>query len=86
MGTKTLLRRIYIGQKYPHIYTLSISTSKTQSMKVCGALYIPTSEYIYKVITSCDTLLHEYYIIDRRKCENTKRYTRMNSIKCPHEL
>jgi len=39
-----LLRRIYTGQKYPHIYTLSISTGKNQSTKVCGALYIPTYE------------------------------------------
>jgi len=25
-GTETLLQPIYIGRKYPHIYTLSIST------------------------------------------------------------
>ena len=30
-GTETLLRRIYAGQKYPHVYTLSISTGKNQS-------------------------------------------------------
>jgi len=53
---------------------LSISTGKKQSMKVCGVLYIPTYEYNYKVIIGCDTILHEYYITDRRKCENTKRY------------
>jgi len=45
MGTETLLRYIYAGQKYPHIYTLSISTGKNQSMKVRGALYIPTYEF-----------------------------------------
>jgi len=28
-----LLRRIYVGQKYPHIYTLSISAGKNQSAK-----------------------------------------------------
>jgi len=52
-----LLRHIYVGQKCPHIYTLSISTCKNQSMKVCGTLYIPTYEYNYKVITGCDTIL-----------------------------
>jgi len=30
-GTETSLRRIYAGQKYPHVYTLSISTCKNQS-------------------------------------------------------
>ena len=58
---------------------LSISTGKNQSMKVCGALYILTYEYNYKVITVCDIILQEYYITKRRKCENTKRYTSMNS-------
>ena len=51
-GTETLLRR-----KYPHIYTLSISIYKNQSMKVRGALYISANEYNYKVITGCDTIL-----------------------------
>ena len=27
----------------------------------------------------------EYYITDRRNCENTKRYTSMNSTKSVHE-
>ena len=85
-GTETLLRRIYVGQKYPHIYTLSINTGKNQSMKVYGVLYIPTYKYNYKVTTRCDTILKEYYIIDRRKCENAKKYTYVNSTKCPHEL
>jgi len=31
MGTETLLRRIYAGRKYPHVYKLSISTDKNQS-------------------------------------------------------
>ena len=50
-------------------------------MKVRGALYIPTYEYNYKVIIGCDTILQEYYIINRRKCENTKRNTIMNNTK-----
>ena len=32
------------------------------------------------------TQYYEYYITDRRKCENTKRYTSMNSIKDAHKL
>ena len=32
-GTEMSLRRIYAGQKYPHVYTLSISTGKNQSAK-----------------------------------------------------
>ena len=59
-----LLRRIYVDRKYPHINTLSISTGKNQRVKVRGALYIPTYEYNYKVITVRDTILQEYYIID----------------------
>ena len=54
-------------------------------MKVRGVLYILTYEYNYKVITGCDTLLQEYYITDRHKCKNTKRYTNMNSVKGTHE-
>jgi len=56
-GYEKLLRRIYIGQKYLHIYTLSITTGKNQSMKVHGALYIPTYEYNYKVTTGCEIIL-----------------------------
>ena len=41
-GTEMLLRRIYVGQKYPHIYMLSISTGKNQSTEARGSLYIPT--------------------------------------------
>jgi len=78
---ETLLRRIYISWKYPHAHTLSISTCKNQNTEVYGASYIPTYEYNYKVITKCDTTLQEYYITDRRKCENTKRYTIMNYTK-----
>ena len=65
---------------------LSINTGKNQISKIRGALYIPTYEYNYKVITRCDTILQEYYITDGRKCENTKRYIRMNSTKGAHEL
>ena len=65
---------------------LSISTSKNQSTKVRGPLFIPTYEYNYKIITRYDTILQEYYITDKRKCENTKRLTSRNSIKGPHEL
>ena len=74
-------RRIYAGRKYPHVYTLSISTGKNQSTKARGALYILTYEYNYKVIIRCDTIVQEYYITDSRKCEDTKRYTCMNFIK-----
>jgi len=86
VGTEMLLRRIYAGRKYPHIYTLSISTGKNQSTKLRDVLYIPTYEYNYKVITRCDTILQEYYITDRCKCENIKRYTIMNSTKDAHKL
>ena len=55
-------------------------------MKVRGALYILTYEYNCKVITGRDTILQECYITDRRKCENTKRYTNMNNTKYAHEL
>ena len=72
-GTETLLRRIYAGQKYPHIYTLSISKGKNQSMEARGSLYILIYEYNYKVITRCDTILQQYYINDKRKCKNTER-------------
>ena len=57
---------------------ISINTGKNQSTKVRDALYIPTYEYNYKIITGCDAILKEYYITDRRKCENTKRYIIMN--------
>ena len=56
-GTGTLLRRIYAGQKYPHVYTLSISTGKNQRTEASGALYIPTHEYNYRVITRGDLIL-----------------------------
>jgi len=65
---------------------LNINTGKNQSTKVCDALYILKYEYKYKVIIGYDTTLQEYYIIDRRKCENTKRYTIMNSTKDAHQL
>ena len=63
------------------LYTLSIRAGKKQSMKVCGALYIPTIEFNYKVIIGCDPILQEYYITNRRKHENTTRYAIINYIK-----
>jgi len=63
-----------------------ISTGKNQSTKIHGVLYISTYEYNYKVIKECDTILQEYCIIDRRKYENTRRYTKMNSTKDAPEL
>ena len=74
------------GQKYPHVYTLSISTGKNQSTEARGALYIPIYEYNYKVITRCGTILQEYYTTDKSKCENTKRCTSMNSTNDAHEF
>ena len=59
-----LLRRIYAGRKYPYVYTLSISTSKNQSTKARGALYIPTYEYNYKIsldVTNITRILHHQY-------------------------
>jgi len=73
-----------VGQKHTHIYMLSISTDKNQSAKVRGTLYIPTYEYNYKVITGYVIILQEYYVTDRRKCENTKKYTIMNGTKGAH--
>ena len=51
MGTETYIRR----SKIPSHNALNISTGKNQSTEVHGALYIPTYEYNYKVITGCDT-------------------------------
>jgi len=86
VSTETLLRYIYASQKYTHIYMLNISTEKNQSTKVRSVLYIPTYEYNYKVITGCDTILQEYCITDKRKCENIKRCTIMNNTKDAHKL
>ena len=83
--TETLLQRIYASQKYLHVYTLSISTGKNQSTEISGALYIPTHEYNYKVITRGDPILHEYYITDMCNCEITKICTCMNSTKTGSE-
>ena len=85
-GYGTLLQCIYAGQKYPYIYTLSISTCKNQSSEIHGALYIPTYEYNYKVIIRCDTILKEYYITNRRNYENIRRYTSMNRTKGAYEF
>ena len=70
MGTETLLYRIYVGQIYTHIHTLSISTGKNQSMKVRCALCIPTYEHNYKVIQ--DVTQQEYYITDRKNARIQK--------------
>ena len=64
----------------------SIRTCKNQSTKVRGILYILTYEYNYKVIKGCSTILQEYYITNRRKCDNTKRYRIMNSTKDAQKL
>jgi len=37
-----------------------------------GALYIPTYEYNYKVITGCDTILQEYYITNMAQLQKYK--------------
>jgi len=39
-----------------------------------GALYIPTHEYNYKVITRGDPILHEYYITDAQMREYKEIY------------
>ena len=77
---------IYVGQKYPHVYTLRISTGKNQRTKARGALYIPTYECNYKVITGYDIILQEYYITNRRKFDNTKSCTSMNSTNVVQEF
>ena len=38
-GYGTPLRRIYAGQKYPHVYTLSFSTGKNQRRKHSGNIH-----------------------------------------------
>ena len=72
---------IYIGQKYPHIYTLSISIGKNQSTKVRGASYILTYEYNCKVITGCDTILQEYYITDNAQLQKYKEMYKYEQYK-----
>jgi len=78
-------RRIYVGQKYRHIYTLSISTCKNQSMKVRGALYILTYEHNYKVIIGCDIILQEYTSLIGTNTR-IQRDTRTNRTKDAHKL
>ena len=68
-----------------HIY-VKYQYRQESEFEIRGEIYIPTYEYNYKVITGCDTMLEEYYITDRHKYENTKRYTSMNSTKGAHEL
>jgi len=75
--TATYIRKSKIPS---HIYAKHQYRQESE-YEVHGALYIPTYWYNYKVITECDTILQEYYITDRRNCENTKRNTIMNSTK-----
>ena len=75
-GYKNVTATYILGKKYPHTYTLCISTGKNQNTKSRGVLYILTYKYNYKAITGCYTILYEYYNTDRRKCENTKGYTK----------
>jgi len=44
---ETLLRRIYVGQKYPHIYMLSINTSKYRSIMIIYILTIIVQVHCY---------------------------------------
>ena len=81
-GYGTLLRRIYIGQKYPHIYTLSISTCKNQSTKVHNTYTFQHRNTTYKVIKERDIILQGYYITLKYK---SKIYN-MYSAKDAHEL
>jgi len=52
-----LLRLIYVGRKYSHIYTLSINIRKNQSTEERGALYTPT----YETITKLSQDVIQYY-------------------------
>ena len=53
---------------------LNISTGKNQSTEARGALYIPTREYGYKVITRCDKYYKNITSPTWRNCENTRMY------------
>jgi len=57
---------IYTGQKYPHVYTLSISTGKNQRRKHSGNIH-SNKKYKYMVIAESNTVLQEYYITRRYK-------------------
>ena len=84
-GYKDVIVTYIRRSKIPlHIYSMH-QYGKNQSTEVCGTLCIPAYEYNYKIITWCNIILQKYYITDRWKCENIKRYTNMNSTKCAHE-
>ena len=72
MNTGTSLQRIYVSPKYLPIYTLSISTDKNQSTEANGALYIPTYEYNYKVITGGDQYYKNITSLKNTKVRFTK--------------
>ena len=76
------LQRIYAERKYPHIYTLSISTGKNQSTKVRSAYTFQQKEYNYKVITKRDIILQVHYITVRYKSKIHNMYNAKNA----HEL
>ena len=84
--TETSLRRIYVGPNYPPVYTLSISTGKNQSTEVSGALYIPTHEYNYKVITRGDPILHKYYITRMAQLRDYKEKCKYEQYTGTHEF
>jgi len=73
---------MYGGRKYPHIYTLSISTCKNQRTKVHNAYTFQHKESTYKVITELDIILQIHYITAKYK---SKIYN-MYSTKDAHEL
>ena len=60
---------------------LSISTGKNQSTEVRGALYIPTNEYSYNVITRCDNILQEYYITNMAQLREYKGWYKYEQYK-----
>ena len=67
MSTGTLLQHTYARQKYPHICTLSISTTKKSECESIVIIYISIDQYKYIVIKEHDIILHQYHIIKRRK-------------------
>ena len=64
---------------------LSIIIGKNQSTEARGALYIPTYEYNYKVITRGDQYYNNITSPEWRNCESTKIYINKQS-KGTHEF
>ena len=64
---KTSLRYVYAERKYPHVYTLSISTDQNQSTEVRSVYTFQHIDYNFKVITERDIILQVHYIITRHK-------------------